>query len=72
MKTITFRLADFTPRACTAEHNGTRYVVQRRADAQRWHVYADGLPLCSDTHTIEAAFAAVESHAAAKAAGGAR
>ena len=64
VKTITFRLADFTSRACVAEHNGVRYVVQRRADAQRWHVYANGTPLCSDTFTIEEAFAAVRSHAA--------
>ena len=62
---IKFKLSENTARACVAEYNGVRYVVQRRADAQRWHVYANGMPLCSDTFSIEEAFAAVDSHAAA-------
>lgn len=61
---IAFKPAEFSARACVATHNGVRYMVQRRADAQRWHVYANGMPLCSDTHTIEDAFATVRMHAA--------
>lgn len=60
---ISFRLAEFSARAAVAEHNGVRYMVQRRADAQRWHVYANGMPLCSDTHSLEDALATVRAHA---------
>jgi len=61
--TLKFEISSNGCAVCS--HGGHLYVVRRVRDRQRWEVYADGVPLATNTKSICDAFSAAQQHAEA-------